>query len=73
MMATERNHLAQAIWHIAQGEARVRGQRAMVERLAERGQDTRLAEILLGTMQVSLNQMNEHREMIERAIAEERR
>jgi hypothetical protein len=68
-MATERDHLAQAIWHIAQGEQRVREQRALIERLAERGQDTRMAEILLGTMQTSLNRMNEHRHMIEQAIA----
>jgi hypothetical protein len=28
-----------------------------------------MAEILLGTMQTSLNRMNEHRHMIEQAIA----
>jgi hypothetical protein len=68
-MATERDHLAQAIGHIEQGEQRVREQRVLVERLAERGQDTRMAEILLGTMQTSLNRMNEHLQLIERAIA----
>ena len=68
-MATEQEHLAQAMSHIAQGEDRVREQRALIERLAERGQDTRLAQILLETLQTSLKQMNEHRTMIERAIA----
>jgi hypothetical protein len=68
-MATEQDHLVQAMSHIAQGEERVREQRALIERLAERGQDTRLARILLETLQMSLNRMNEHRAMIERAIA----
>jgi hypothetical protein len=68
-MATEQDHLAQAMSHIAQGEERVREQRALIERLAKRGQDTRLARILLETLQMSLNRMNEHRAMIERAIA----
>jgi len=69
VMATERDHLAQAMRHIAQAQARVREQRALIERLAERGQDTKLAEVLLHTMQISLDRMNEHRVMIERAIA----
>jgi hypothetical protein len=68
-MATEQDHLVQAMSHIAQGEERVREQRALIERLAKRGQDTRLARILLETLQMSLNRMNEHRAMIERAIA----
>jgi len=58
-MATEHDH----------GEQRVREQRALVARLAERGQDTTLAELLLDTMQTSLNRMGEHRQLIERAIA----
>ncbi|HKF11077.1 MAG TPA: hypothetical protein VKB89_20510 [Xanthobacteraceae bacterium] len=44
-------------------------QRALIERLAERGQDTKLAEVLLHTMRISLDRMHEHRVMIERAIA----
>jgi len=55
--------------HIAQAEARVNEQRALIERLAERGQDTKLAEVLLHTMRISLDRMHEHRVMIERAIA----
>jgi len=65
-MASEQEHLAQAMSHIAQGEVRVREQRALIERLADRGQDTTLARILLDTLQTSLNRMNEHRAMIER-------
>jgi hypothetical protein len=68
-MATEHNHLAQAISHIAQGEQRVREQRALVARLADHGHDTTLAELLLDTMQTSLNRMNDHRQLIEQAIA----
>ncbi len=68
-MATERDHLAQAMRHIAQAEDRVRDQRAVVERLATRGQDTLMAEILLQTMQTSLDRMNEHHATIERAIS----
>ena len=48
---------------------RLKEQRARVGRLAERGQDTMLAKVLLETMQITLVQMNEHRAMIERAIA----
>jgi hypothetical protein len=72
-MATEHDHLAQALQHLAEGEQRVREQRALVDRLAERGQDTTLAEILLDTMQASLDRMNKHRTMIERAIAAEQK
>jgi hypothetical protein len=68
-MATEHAHLVQALRHIAEGEERVTEQRALVGRLAERGQDTTLAEMLLDTMQTILKRMNEHRVMIERAIA----
>jgi len=68
-MATEQDHLAQAMRHIAQAEERLKEQRARVGRLAERGQDTMLAKVLLETMQITLVQMNEHRAMIERAIA----
>ena len=68
-MRTEHDHLAMAIRHIVSGEARVREQRALVDRLAQHGHDTALARALLNTMQTSLHQMHEHRQMIEQAIA----
>ena len=68
-MATEQKHLAQAVWHIAQAEERVRGQRALVDRLAGRGEDAKVAGNLLETMRVSLALMQQHRAMIESAIA----
>jgi len=72
-MTNERDHLAQATWHITCAEERVREQRELVDRLAERGQDPGLAEILLHTMQTSLDRMKEHRVLIERAIASGRK
>ena len=68
-MATEHDHLALANRHIVRGEERVREQRDLVDRLAERGYNTDLAQILLETMQTSLRQMHLHRQMIERSIA----
>jgi len=68
-MTTEHDHLAVAIRHIVSGEARVRQQRELVDRLAQHGHDTVLAQTVLDTMQTSLQQMQEHRQMIERAIA----
>jgi hypothetical protein len=68
-MATEHDHLAQAIRHIARAEEMVMEQRGLIDRMAEHGHDTKLAETVLLTMQNSLVQMQQHREMIERAIA----
>ena len=68
-MATEHEHLAQAIRHIARAEEMVAEQRGRIGRMAEHGQDTKLAKDMLLTMQSSLDRMHEHREMIERAIA----
>ena len=68
-IAIERHHLAQAARHVAQGEERVRHQRALIARLAEHGHDVRMAEIVLETMRTSLVRMKEHHAMIERAIA----
>jgi len=73
VMATEYDHLAQAIRHIARAEEMVTEQRDLIERMAEHGHDTTLAEAVLNTMQNSLDQMHEHRAMIERAIAAERK
>jgi hypothetical protein len=44
-------------------------QRGLIDRMAEHGHDTKLAEAVLLTMQNSLDRMHQHREMIERAIA----
>jgi hypothetical protein len=68
-VATEHDHLAQAIRHIARAEEMLMEQRGLIDRMAHHGQDTQLAETLLLTMQNSLEQMHEHRAMIERAIA----
>jgi hypothetical protein len=68
-MATEHDHLAQAIRHIARAEEMVMEQRGLIDRMAEHGHDTKLAKTVLLTMQNSLVQMHQHREMIERAIA----
>jgi hypothetical protein len=68
-MATEHEHLAQAVRHIARAEEMVIEQRGLIDRMAQQGQDTKLAEAMLNTMQSSLDRMYEHRVMIERAIA----
>ena len=73
MRATEHDHLAQAIRHIARAEEMVTEQRDLIKRMSEHGHDTKLAENLLHTMQNTLNQMYEHRAMIEAAIAAGRR
>ena len=72
-MATEHDHLVQAIRHIARAEEMVAAQRGRIDRMAEHGQDTKLAKAMLLTMQTSLDRMHEHREMIERASAAGRR
>jgi len=68
-MATEHDHLAQAIRHIARAEEMVMEQRGLIDRMVQHGHDTQLAEAVLNTMQSSLDRMHEHRAMIERAIA----
>jgi hypothetical protein len=72
-MATEHDHLAQAIRHIARAEEMVTEQRDLITRMAQGGHDTKLARAVLLTMQNSLDRMHEHREMIEHAIAAERK
>jgi hypothetical protein len=72
-MATEHDHLAQAIRHIARAEEMVTEQRDLITRMAQDGHDTKLAENLLHIMQNTLNQMYEHRALIEAAIAAGRR
>jgi hypothetical protein len=68
-MATEHDHLAQAMRHIARAEEMVVEQRGLIDRMAQHGHDTTLAVAVLNTMQNSLDRMHEHRVMIERAIA----
>jgi hypothetical protein len=68
-MATEHDHLAQAIRHIARAEEMVMEQRDLIDRMAQHGHDTTLAETVLLTMQSNLDRMHEHRAMIEHAIA----
>jgi uncharacterized protein (UPF0335 family) len=68
-MATEHDHLEQAIRHIARAEEMVTEQRELIQRMAEHGHDTKLAKDLLDTMQRTLHRMYEHRELIEAAIA----
>ena len=72
-MATEQDHLDLAIRHIARAEEMITEQRELIQRMAEHGHDTKLAENLLHTMQRTLHQMYEHRELIETAIASGRR
>jgi hypothetical protein len=68
-MATEHDHLAQAIRHIARAEEMLMEQRGLIDRMAEHGHDTKLAKAVLQTMQTTVDQMHEHRQMIEHAIA----
>lgn len=68
-MATEHDHLAQAIRHITRAEEMITEQRALIDRMAAHGHDTKLAEALLQTMQSTVDRMHDHREMIEHAIA----
>jgi len=68
-MATEHDHLAQAIRHIARAEEMVMEQRGLIDRMAEHGHDTKLAKAVLQTMQTTVDRMHEHLQMIEHAIA----
>jgi hypothetical protein len=68
-MATECDHLAQAIPHIARAEEMITEQRDLIDRMGAHGHDTKLAEALPQTMQSTADRMHEHREMIEHAIA----
>jgi hypothetical protein len=71
-MANEHDHLVQANRHIARAHDMVGEQHALIERMAEHGHDTKLAEEVLQTMQITLDRMYEHRDLIEKAIAAER-
>jgi hypothetical protein len=68
----EQEHLAQARRHIARAEEMIREQRDLIERMSKHGHNIELATTLLQTMQATLEQMYEHRDMIEAAIAGQR-
>jgi hypothetical protein len=65
----EREHLAQADRHIAEGETRVAEQIALIERMAKQGQDITLAEEFLRNLEQSLEQFRNHRQLILDALA----
>jgi hypothetical protein len=68
-MATEREHLAQAERHVAEGEARIARQAELVERLRGGGQDVAAAEALLTNLQQTLAIWKDHRAEILATIA----
>lgn len=59
-MGTHETHLEMALRHVAQGEARVARQAALVAELAQQGRDTVGAETLLATMEDTLQLMRKH-------------
>jgi hypothetical protein len=71
-MKLERDHLALALRHIELAERRIFDQRTLIEHMAKRGLDTKMAETLLETMLNTLERMHDHRQLIEAAIAEGR-
>ena len=60
----EREHLAEADRHIAEGRRRVADQVALIARLAQDGHDTTQARRLLLTLEASLEGRHEHRQII---------
>jgi hypothetical protein len=65
----EREQLALADRHIAEGEARLARQRRLVEQMAEQGQDTAEAKRMLRDFEAVLEQFHVHRRLILDAIA----
>ena len=68
-LATERATLVTADRDIAEGEARVRHQLELVDRLREQGHTVSEAEDLLSTLEQTLQAWRDHREEILRTIA----
>ena len=62
--------LAQADEDIVQGERRVAAQMLLLEELRAGGQDTRLAEKLLASLQATLSEWRTHRALIVQCIAQ---
>ncbi|MBO1909737.1 hypothetical protein J4G37_33700 [Microvirga sp. 3-52] len=69
-MQQEREHLAKADRHIAEGERRVAEQIALIERMIGSGQSTALAEEFLQTLEETLKQWRSHRKLILEALAQ---
>jgi len=67
-LATERQHLAKADRDIAEGEARISHQAALIERLREGGHRVSEAEELLAVLQQTLQAWQDHRAEIIRTI-----
>lgn len=65
----EREHLALADRHIAEGDARISKQRRLVEQMAEKGQDTVEAERMLRNFEAVMEQFHVHRQLILDALA----
>jgi hypothetical protein len=57
--------LRTAARHVAEGEARVERQLALIDRMSTKGHDTAGAESVLATMQVTLMHFRDHLEQIE--------
>ncbi|WP_156436057.1 hypothetical protein [Bradyrhizobium pachyrhizi] len=66
----ERQQLSIANKHVAKAECVIREQVALIENLRCSGQDTKLAEETLRVFEANLQVMQEHRELIVRAIEE---
>jgi len=60
----EREDLAKADQHIAEGERRVSEQMALIERTTAQGQDTTLAEEFFQDLDQTLKQRRAHRRLI---------
>ncbi len=63
-MSSEQGHLKLADEHIRQAKERIAGQEALIQDLAARGHDTRMAESLLRTFVEALSAMRDHRGLI---------
>ena len=65
----EREDLAQADQHIAEGEARLAEQRRLIGQMTENGQDSAEAEKLARNFEETLEQFYVHRQLILNEIA----
>jgi len=65
----EREDLAQADQHIAEGEKRLAEQQRLIEQMAENGQETAEAEKLARNFEETLEQFYVHRQLILDEIA----
>jgi aspartate aminotransferase-like enzyme len=65
----EREHLAKADQHIADGNRRVTEQILRIKEMEGRGEDTQRAREMLQTLEAALTQMRRHRQLILDQIA----